>query len=178
MFLVPIPHLEMQLFLQCIGFGILNSNVCSLSLYLLLPIYPYTSPSTPVLNMRIITITLSNFWFHTFAPVRIWSQSFLSLNLLHLAVLSFLITLWWQDMLLNSELLASLIFTLTFIPHVMMLFWVLYRVLQRFNCLSHCVEFVQRQSLYQSLLSFTSDRIRLQQTAADTSDHDKSQPLL
>ena len=103
----------------------------------------------------------------------------LSLNLLLLGVLSFLLTLWWQDMLLNSEHLASCIITLTFIPHVMMLFWVLYRVLQRFNCLSCCVEFVQRQSLYQTLLSFTSDRIRLQQTAADTSDDDdESQPLL
>ena len=103
----------------------------------------------------------------------------LSLNLLLLRVLSFLITLWWQDMLLNSELLASLMITLTFIPHVMMLFWVLYHVLQRFKCLSRCVEFVQRQPLYQNLLSFTSDRIRLQQTAADTSDDDdESQPLL
>ena len=103
----------------------------------------------------------------------------LSLNLLLLGVLSFLTTLWWQDMLLNSELLASLIITLTFIPHVMMLFWVLYHVLQRFNCPSRCVEFVQRQSLYQTLLSFTFDRIRLQQTAADTSDDDnESQPLL
>ena len=82
-------------------------------------------------------------------------------------------------MLLNSELLASCLITLTFIPHVVMLFWVLYRVLQRFKCLSHCVEFVQRQSLYQTLISFTSDRIRLQQTAADTSDgDDESQPLL
>ena len=82
-------------------------------------------------------------------------------------------------MLLNFELLASLIITLTFIPHVMMLFWVLYRVLQRFDCLSRCVEFVQRQSLYQTLLSFTSDRIRLQQMAADTSDdNEESQPLL
>ena len=103
----------------------------------------------------------------------------LSLNLLLLGVLSFLTALWWQDMLLNSEFLASLIVTLTFIPHVMMLFWVLYRVLQRFNCLSRCVEFVQRQSLYQTLLSFTSDRIRLQQTAADTINGDEeSQPLL
>ena len=104
----------------------------------------------------------------------------LSLNLLLLGVISSLTTLWWQDMLLNSELLASCLITLTFIPHVMMLFWVLYRVLQRFKCLSHCVEFVQRQSLYQTLLSFTSDRIRLQQTAADPNndDDDESQPLL
>ena len=124
-----------------------------------------------ILGMMII---LSSFLVSYLRPCKdLITNMSLSFNLLLLGVLSFLTTLWWQDMLLNSELLASLIITLTFIPHVMMLFWVLYRVLQRFNCLSRCVEFVQRQSLYQTLLSFTFDRIRLQQIAADTSDDDE-----
>ena len=125
-------------------------------------------------------IILSAFLVSFLRPCKdLLTNMFLSLNLLLLGVISFLTTLWWQDMLLNSKLLASCIITLTFIPHVMMLFWVLYPVLQRFNCLSRCVEFVQQQSLYQTFLSFTSDRIRLQQTAADTSDgDDESQPLL
>ena len=43
------------------------------------------------------------------------TNMFLSLNLLLVGVISFLTTLWWQDMLLNTELLASCIVTLTFI---------------------------------------------------------------
>ena len=134
---------------------------------------------TPPLAIGII-LTLSAFLVAYLCPCKdLVTNISLSLNLLLLGVLSFLLTLWWQDMLLNSELFASLMITLTFIPHVMMLFRVLYRVLQRFNCLSRCAEFVQRQSPHQTLLSFTSDRIRLQQTAADTSDgDDESQPLL
>ena len=134
---------------------------------------------TPPLATGIIMI-LSSFLVSYLRPCKdLLTNIFLSFNLLLLGVLSFLTALWWQDMLLNSGLLASCIVTLTFIPHVMMLFWVLYRVLQRFNCLSCCVEFVQRQPLYQTLLSFTSHRIRLQQTAADTSDDDnESQPLI
>ena len=142
-------------------------------------LYPYIFDGTPLLEVGMIMI-LSAFLVSYLRPCKdLITNMSLSFNLLLLGVLSFLLTLWWQDMLLNSELLASFISTLTFIPHVMMLFWVLYCVLQRFNCLSRCVEFVQRQSLYQTLLSFTSDRIRLQQTAADTSDDDdESQPLL
>ena len=142
-------------------------------------LHPYIFEGTPVLVMGMIMI-LSAVLVSYLRPCKdLVTNMSLSFNLLLLGVLSFLITLWWQDMLLNSELLASFISTLTFIPHVMMLFWVLYCVLQRFNCLSRCVEFVQRQSPYQTLLSFTSDRIRLQQTAADTSDDDdESQPLL
>ena len=127
-----------------------------------------------------IVIILSSFLVLYLCPCKdLLTNMSLSFNLLLLGFLSFLTAFFWQDMLLNSELLASLIITLTFIPHGMMLFWVLYCVLQRFNCLSHCAEFVQRQPLYQTLLSFTSDRIRLQQTAADTSGDDtESQPLL
>ena len=125
-------------------------------------------------------VILSSFLVSYLCPCKdLLTNMSLSFNLLLLGVLSFLTALLWQDMLLNSAPLASLIITLTFIPHGMMLFWVLYHVLQRFNCLSHCAKFVQRQSLYQTLLSFTSDRIRLQQTAADTSGDDaESQPLL
>ena len=132
----------------------------------------YGFDGTPPLTIGII-LTLSAFLVAYLRPCKdLVTNISLSLNLLLLGVLSFLTALWWQDMLLNSELLASCIITLTFIPHIIMLLWVLYRVLQRFNCLSHCVEFVQRQSLYQTLLSFTSDRIRLQQTAADTCGDD------
>ena len=142
-----------------------------------LPHFGFNGTQPLILGMIMI---LSSFLVSYLRPCKdLVTNVSLSLNLLLLGIISFLLTLWWQDMLLNSELLASCIITLTFIPHVMMPFWVLYRVLQRFNCLSHCVEFVQRQPLYQTLLSFTSDRIRLQQTAADTSDDDdESQPLL
>ena len=136
-------------------------------------LHPYIIEGTPDLVMGMIMI-LSAFLVSYLRPCKdLITNMSLSFNLLLLGVLLFLMTLWRQEMLLNSELLASFISTLTFIPHVMMLFWVLYCVLQKFNCLSRCVEFVQRQSLYQTLLSFTSDRIRLQQTAADTSDDDE-----
>ena len=152
----------------------------ALTFSILMSVLPhYGFDGTPPLTIGMI-LTLSAFLVSYIRPCKdLLTNVSLSLNLLLLGVLSFLTALWWQDMLLNSELLASWIVTLTFIPHVMMLFWVLCRVLQRFNCLSRCVEFVQRQSLYQTLVSFTSDRIRLQQTAADTSDDDdESQPLL
>ena len=136
-------------------------------------LYPYIFSATPLLVGMIMI--LSSLLVSYLRPCKdLLTNMSLSLNLLLLGVLSFFLALWWEDMLLNSEFLASLIITLTFIPHVTMLFWVLYRVLQRFNCLSRCIEFVQRQPLYQTLRSF-----RLQQTAADTSDDDDElQPLL
>ena len=152
----------------------------ALTFSILISVFPQHgfSGAQPIITGMIII--LSSFLVSYLRPCKdLVTNMSLSFNLLLLGVLSFLTTLWWQDTFLNFELLASLIITLTFIPHVMMLFWVLYHVLQRFNCLSRCVEFIQRQSLYQTLLSFTSDRIRLQQTAADTSDDDdESQPLL
>ena len=107
----------------------------------------------------------------------------LSLNLLLMAVLSFLSALWWQDMLLNSELLASCIIALCFIPHTMMLLWVLYLLAVRFQCISRSVGVVQRQPLIQRLLSITSGRVTLQQTAEyeefESGNEDKeTQPLL
>ena len=107
-----------------------------------LPYFGFNGTQPLIVGMIII---LSSFLVSYLRPCKdLVTNISLSLNLLLLGVLSFLTTLWWQDVLLNSQLLASCIITLTFIPHVMMLFWVLYHVLQRFNCLSRCVEFVQR----------------------------------
>ena len=104
----------------------------------------------------------------------------LSFNLLLIGVFSFLTVLWWQDMLLNSELLASWVVALSLIPHTLMLLWVLYRVLQRFKCLSRSVEAVQRQPLVQRLLSLTSGRVYALQQTEDESfdDEEETQPLL
>ena len=78
-------------------------------------------------------------------------------------------------MLLNSELLVSLIFTLTFIPHVMMLFCVLYRVLQRFLTVSLTVLSLSSDSLFINLFSASllteSDSNRLQLTLVIMINH-------
>ena len=57
----------------------------------------------------------------------------LSFHLLLIGVLSFGCALWWQDLTLDSEVLASAIVVICVIPHALMLMWVVHSILHRYN---------------------------------------------
>ena len=57
----------------------------------------------------------------------------LSFHLLLVGIMSLLCALWWQDLMLRSEVLASAIVITSVIPHALVMTWAVHCVLQKYN---------------------------------------------
>ena len=92
----------------------------------------------------------------------------LSFHMLLMGVLSALSGVWWQDLVLNSEVLASWIIVLSLFPHLFMMLWIAGRVCERYNCPTITAR-VARHMFSKLCGSFNFNiplRVRLYQTAA------------
>lgn len=67
----------------------------------------------------------------------------LSFHLLLVGIMSLLGALWWQDLMLKSEVLASAIVITSAIPHVLMMTWVVHCVLEKYNGYSYGLQVSQ-----------------------------------
>lgn len=61
----------------------------------------------------------------------------LSFHLLIIGIMSLLCGLWWQDLMLNSDILAITVVVFSIIPHALMITWVVHTMLQKYSCYSH-----------------------------------------
>ena len=97
----------------------------------------------------------------------------LSFHLLLIGALSLLAGLWWQDIFLKSEVLASWIVVLSSVPHGLMLAWILYN-----NCHSPCLRFTSStiHRVSQSWNCIKDDGSRLHEMVTDTDN--ETRPLL
>lgn len=59
----------------------------------------------------------------------------LTFHLIWLAIISALMTLWWQDQEMDSKVLRYLFVIVVPIPHVLLLMWILYKVGNKLMCL-------------------------------------------
>ena len=57
----------------------------------------------------------------------------LSFHLLLVGIMSLLGALWWQDLMLRSEVLASAIVITSVIPHALVMMWAVHCILQKYN---------------------------------------------
>ena len=98
-----------------------------------------------------------------------------SVHMLLMGTLSVLCALWWQDLLLDSELLASWIVMISLLPHIFMLSWVTCTLCKRYGC-SDCVAEYGNRFIYKvcGAFQFSSGAIGLPLTdaAADESSDD------
>ena len=76
----------------------------------------------------------------------------ISFHLLLMGVISLSIALWWQDLILDSEILASAIALLSVIPHALMVLWVGHKIVQGYNGYRLCAQIVLKMlnSMYQT----------------------------
>lgn len=63
----------------------------------------------------------------------------LTFHLLLLGIISLLCGLWWQDLMLDSEILATTIVIFSIIPHALMITWIAHIMLQKYRCYSMAV---------------------------------------
>ena len=83
----------------------------------------------------------------------------ISFHLLLMGVISLSIALWWQDLILDSEILASTIALLSVIPHALMVLWVGLKILQKYNCYPRGAQVVltMLKSMYHACRHANSD---------------------
>ena len=102
----------------------------------------------------------------------------ISFHLLLMGVMSLSIALWWQDLMLDSEILASAIALLSVIPHALMVLWVGHKIVQGYNCYRLFAQIVLKMlnSMYQTCRCKTNkdDYSQLHQIP----DAAEQQPLL
>ena len=69
-----------------------------------------------------------------------------------MGVMSLSIALWWQDLILDSEILASTIALLSVIPHALMVLWIGLKIVQGYNGYRLCAQIVLKmlKSMYQT----------------------------
>ena len=129
----------------------------------------------PPLTIGLIFAVLSFIVSFTHPCKSLAANISVSFHLLLIGTLSLLCALWWQDMVLNSEVLASWIIALSFIPHVLIMSWIGHRLLEKFDCYSRCIRFIVSalHEIYE-LCHFT--RLRHYQVITDTDD--EIQPLM
>ena len=102
----------------------------------------------------------------------------ISFHLLLMGVMSLSIALWWQDLMLDSEILASTIALLSVIPHALMVLWVGHKIVQGYNGYPRGAQVVLKmlKSMYQTCRCKTNrdDYSQLHQIP----DAAEQQPLL
>ena len=98
----------------------------------------------------------------------------LSFNLLLIGALSILTALWWQDLVLDTDVLAMVIVVGSVIPHVLILAWIGHCVLYKFNLYSRGAEAVL--NVFRSTCGRCQHKDDSQLHAIVTSD--EQQPLL
>ena len=101
-----------------------------------------------------------------------------SLNLLIISFLAVSTGLWWQDMQLKSEVLASWIITLSLLPHIFMMLCIFYYIvvwLKQHQFIIYSQVIVQFCSQVFSIICSQRERINngLRETAAEDNHHDQ-----
>ena len=76
----------------------------------------------------------------------------ISFHLLLMGVISLSIALWWQDLMLDSKIMASTIALLSVIPHLLMVLWVGHKIVPGYNCYTRGAQVVLKmlKSMYQT----------------------------
>ena len=119
--------------------------ISGLTYSLLMSILPHHGFSGfPPLTIGLIIVFVSFLVSYLHPCKSLLTNMSLSFHLLLISVMSLLIALWWQDLMLDTDILASTIVSISIIPHALMITWIGHYVLQKYNCCSHGVQVVQK----------------------------------